>query len=1048
MTITGIRSPLDVPTQHTIRVQSPLAADWSDANYKIADFDTNKPAFDDVKDIYEFRMKQDDFVHTLRNLPVDLHCLDTRAGDIQTRFVNSKIRAIDHSTKGSVRPVQPGMCWLFDNSSYVSRAITSHNSYPFTIAVRFFVRDTSGVHSLVSLAQSAIRYMYVGLDSTNMRFTRRNPSSLSTNIATFTVNQWTDIIVRFDNSTTVTTWHRFYNNNWGEWIKQTFADLTSVDIPSLDSITVGANNNFTAGQFFDGFISRASYMPKAVNEPSNNFPLATKNDGTSSVCYVCETSGALLDISGNNFTAVTGSINNLSSFYNQTGINDVESWSNVVGYTLSDGSTYFSDASINDLIPSGSIISRNELSRSKAAAYTTRNVLANLQFTGRVPHDPVIFGPCGTFDGTADVVELGNILANITGLFTYIKLDTDNQTILTLDNSTDGSITVSGGVLNFGSNIATGNILVDGDLSTATAAGASLNNNLWHSLLCNLTAISGSNVRLGTNGVAFGNIELAGFKINNGITANLPFTEVSSGIIHDTSSNANYGVLTTTDTVAFWANKQDKFDYLVTNGGRWVRTFDGVDDQLNVPQSGKSLSLSATSVSIRLLSINDNQPLFTLSNSTGTSVFVSGDTLHFGGALDASNIKVDNVEKTAAQAGALINDQTWHIITFDNTTTATNIRLGTDSDLFGQIYVSEFRVGDSTWDLTKTGPIAPDTSSLLNHGSYSGTTGVLVPGDVAGVISQGQGGLCRQTSDGLYGNFLRNVHYFNNNTRLTTGRVRKMSVGAWFQPTLQGLQMAVAGEYTTTANQRAWVVLSQGVSVTNWRVILTGSGNFTTHRKDYISTENIDNGGWHHVAFTYDGAVTPSGELLLYQDGLLVTPTKTIDETCTGLFDTTAPFSIGAINVDGTPGFMMSGDISQVVVHEGIVWSLAQISGLYIGTVPAEAKAWNFTETQGTGVTSSNGPTLQLTGSSTDLWASNLAKSVMHLELADEPFSPYGLAISGNRDSTIYRAGDNAIDNDSLMSVAARVNTNDDDRLIVYRDQLSFNKTKILDYTK
>jgi len=176
MTITGIRSPLDVPTQQTIRVQAPLAADWSDSNYKIEDYNTNKPAFDKVKDIYQFRMKQDDFVHTLRNLPVDLHCLDTRAGDTQTRFVNSKIRAIDHSTKGSVRPVQPGMAWEFNGSTYLERVISGSN-YPFTIGARFMIQGIISNYVLISVTNASNQYLGIRLTgSARIGVTRRNVS--------------------------------------------------------------------------------------------------------------------------------------------------------------------------------------------------------------------------------------------------------------------------------------------------------------------------------------------------------------------------------------------------------------------------------------------------------------------------------------------------------------------------------------------------------------------------------------------------------------------------------------------------------------------------------------------------------------------------------------------------------------------------------------------------------------------------------------------------------------------------------------------------------
>ncbi len=1097
MTITGIRAPLNIPTQQTIRVQSPLAADWSDSNYKITNIDTNKPAFDNVKDVYQFRFKQDDFVHTLRNLPLDLHCLDTRAGDLQTRFVNSKIRAIDHSTKGSVRPVQPGMCWQFDGASDLRRTIPVPISFPITLAVRFLLRDTAGNHVFVgvNLSGSSVRSFVILASSSNLFFVRRNTTAISTNIGAFSINLWTDFVCTFLTDTTAVTWHRVYNNSWGDWTKQNWTGLTSVTLPSIDTLLIGQQRLSSPGNYLDGFISRISYIPKLIPDPNDSFPLFSQDDHKEAISYVAESSGVILDISNNNLTAETGFITNLSSFYNQTGINDVESWANTVGYTLSDGSTYFSDASVNTLIPSGVLIPRNESNKNKVAAYTSRNTLANLEFTGRVPNDPVIFSPCGNFNGSTNYATKGSRLTSgaitqlsvaswikttgvgndntIVGEHTdtlpnriwrittdandwFIQLSLNGSTadkFYQFNNISDGNwhhLTFTyDGTVGSGEVISYHNGKVVDPLKLLDSNLNALNDTDTHFAIAavNVTGVPNrffdgqiSNVIVDDN-VVWTNKQVSNLYsgvVPSSIIAHYPFVETASGIIHNAISNTGHLSLININESNFWSQTQDINDYLINNGGRWVRSFDGVDDQLNIP----GLSLSATNISIRLLSFSDNQSLFTLSNTTGTSVAVSGNSLLFGGSLNPSNIKIDGVTKTAGEAGALINDQKWHLLTFDNTGTATNIRLGTDSSLFGQIYVSEFKVGEGIWDLTKTGPVAPDISSLLNHGSYSGTTSILVPGNIAGSISQGQNSLCRQTSDALYASFDGSTHYAKLNSRLTNNPVRKLSVGVWSQSSNTGISSTVAAEYTLAGNLGSWVI--SDADAPNWSVLLTQVGDLASNTKFY--TGNImANNIWHNLVFTYDGVVG-SGELFLYEDGSLIDAIKGIDQSCTGLFNTTAPFSVGAIDVDATPLNLHSGNIAQVVVHEGAIWNAAQISGLYGGTIPDGAKSWNFTETQGTGLHGSL--TLALSGSATTFWADNVSNSIMNLELADEPFSPYALAISGNRDSTVYRPGDNANERDPQSSVAARVNINSDDRLVVYRNLVDFNKKKVTDYTE
>jgi hypothetical protein len=139
-------------------------------------------------------------------------------------------------------------------------------------------------------------------------------------------------------------------------------------------------------------------------------------------------------------------------------------------------------------------------------------------------------------------------------------------------------------------------------------------------------------------------------------------------------------------------------------------TGDGIDDEVNYGNIGTAIWFSGW---VKLNS--DNQCLFSLSNDTNTNVIVAAGVLTAGATLTLSGIKVDNVSKTASEAGALLNDNLYHFLScgigdgLGGGSTADDVRFFTDGTNHGS--VSGF-----DWRFYSTTPTADELTE-----AYSGT---------------------------------------------------------------------------------------------------------------------------------------------------------------------------------------------------------------------------------------------------------------------------------------------------------------------------------------
>ena len=161
-------------------------------------------------------------------------------------------------------------------------------------------------------------------------------------------------------------------------------------------------------------------------------------------------------------------------------------------------------------------------------------------------------------------------------------------------------------------------------------------------------------------------------------------------IARDETSNANHGALTDfgASSLSVWVS-DDISDAI---GSGYALKFDGTNDVVIVGDTG----ITVTYVEFYLRSIVDNQEIFTLANSTATSVAVDSGVLIFGSSLTASSIEVDGVSKSAAEAGVLINDNTWHKVSFVLAAiSASDFRMGAIYGAFGNILLDEFKLNST-----------------------------------------------------------------------------------------------------------------------------------------------------------------------------------------------------------------------------------------------------------------------------------------------------------------------------------------------------------------
>lgn len=243
----------------------------------------------------------------------------------------------------------------------------------------------------------------------------------------------------------------------------------------------------------------------------------------------------------------------------------------------------------------------------------------DLDYSGRVKYDfNLVKSNCLTFDGTDDYVDFGSV-GNVSSFSGWVKLAIDNQEIFTLNSATGGAITVSSGVLTAGGDIMINSITVDSVSKTASEAGALLNDNEWHYLAFNITDginayFNSTGLELGTDGSAFGQIQLAGLDFGQ---VTCPLAEGAGAKVYDVSGNDNHGTMTNFTLANAWGTTQDVYHYNIKNG------FEHYDDDatgldiLRVPYKSDGTQITPT---ISGYTKNSNNPSGAYHNDSETQL--------------------------------------------------------------------------------------------------------------------------------------------------------------------------------------------------------------------------------------------------------------------------------------------------------------------------------------------------------------------------------------------------------------------------------------------
>ncbi len=236
-----------------------------------------------------------------------------------------------------------------------------------------------------------------------------------------------------------------------------------------------------------------------------------------------------------------------------------------------------------------------------------------------------------------------------------------------------------------------------GKLSSVFLNGTALTSSNTNNLASRLDAVTPNAVRLGIRGN--GSFEYRGLVLEFEVDGIL-LAKNSNNWVDEIGSND--GVISGTPEKVIIPTKnvtQDILDNPLQFTGKVPYNFDVVNaNYLQGNGTNRSVTvgntgLSVTSVEVYVLLNVDNQVLFALQNSTATAVSVVAGVLTFGGSLSASNIEVDDVSVTASEAGALLNDNTWHKVSFDLVSiAASNLVLFTDGTSFGDIGLSQAKL--------------------------------------------------------------------------------------------------------------------------------------------------------------------------------------------------------------------------------------------------------------------------------------------------------------------------------------------------------------------
>src|SRR3990167_7317139 len=294
-----------------------------------------------------------------------------------------------------------------------------------------------------------------------------------------------------------------------------------------------------------------------------------------------------------------------------------------------------------------------------------------------------------------------------------------------------------------------------------------------------------------------------------------------------------------------------------------------------------------------------------------------------------------------------------------------------------------------------TSPTTLNTNGLVGYWAFDGKDTVWTSSTAATTLDKSGSGntgtltnMSRAASptEGKLGQALTfngsNSSYISVGTGLAFSKTTPFSGSAWINTT-NGINRTIVSNYTY-ATSPGWVFELGVATSANKPYFLIINANAMNGRVVYGST-NLNDGRWHHVAFTYSGANDASG-ILLYVDGSAETLTTLINTDPGTLVDTGIKIGQFAPNLN-----FFDGKMDDVRIYNRAL-SAGEVAGLYtMGTATVNASTnalntnglvgqWSFDGKQTVWTSSSAATTLDTSGNNYTGTLTNMSRATSPTE--------------------------------------------------------------------
>jgi hypothetical protein len=160
-------------------------------------------------------------------------------------------------------------------------------------------------------------------------------------------------------------------------------------------------------------------------------------------------------------------------------------------------------------------------------------------------------------------------------------------------------------------------------------------------------------------------------------------------------------------------------------------------------------------------------------------------------------------------------------------------------------------------------------------------------------------------------------------TKATSGSITKLSVFAWVKFTAAG-SVTILGEWNSTTNNRSWMLSPGGGKL---RFLASSAG--TSTNATVTGTATINDGNWHLVGATYDGATQT---VVLYVDDAVDTIASTVGTIPASIFNGAEGLTIGAANASSTPSSFFNGSLQRVAIYSEVL-PLGDVQNMYANEI-------------------------------------------------------------------------------------------------------------------